>query len=295
MNNALLAGVSGLSSHQTMLDVAGNNLANVNTSAFKASRVTFAELLSQTVRSASQPSETTGGTNPMQIGSGVRVASVDRDMTQGSLINTGQALDMAVEGAGYFVLNDGEKDVYTRVGSFAVDSDYYLVDPATGNRVQRTGSEGTEEGFQTVSSNDIRIPYDMALPAKDTETITYIGNLSADESNLTQNQLSSGMQYTVGGASAAASNRLDQLDQGSTLVDGDIISISGTQRDGTAVAATDFAVFAGGVSKTVDDLLTAIEALFPGCTASVSNGKINLIDDDDGYSQTDLQLEMKAG
>ncbi|KKK94619.1 hypothetical protein LCGC14_2681040 [marine sediment metagenome] len=134
MGNALLSAVSGLSAHQTMLDVAGDNLANVNTTAFKASRVTFSELLSETVRDASQPSATSGGTNPMQIGSGVQVASVDRNMSEGSVINTGQPLDMAIEGAGYFVLNDGQTDVYTRVGAFGTDSQYNLIDPGTGNR-----------------------------------------------------------------------------------------------------------------------------------------------------------------
>ncbi len=295
MNSALLSGVSGLSSHQRMLDVAGNNLANVNTNAFKSSRVTFSELLSQTMRNASQPSETTGGTNPMQIGSGVQVASVDRNMSQGSLINTGQPLDMAMEGSGYFVLSDGAQDVYSRVGAFAVDSLFYLIDPATGNRVQRVGSEGVAEGFQSASSNDIRIPYDMALPAKDTETVTYIGNISADEQDVTTNLLTSGIQYSVSGAGATSTTDLDALDQGATLVDGDIISISGVERDGTPVAATDFACFAAGASKTMGDLLTAIETLFPDSTATLNNGEIRLVDKVTGYSQTDLNLAMKAG
>jgi flagellar hook protein FlgE len=132
MSNALLAGVSGLQAYQEMLDVAGNNLANINSTAFKSSRVSFSDLLTETLREASQPSATAGGTNPMQIGSGVQVASVDRDMTQGSLVNTGQPLDMAIDGAGYFVLSTGANDVYTRAGSFSVDASYNLVDPSTG-------------------------------------------------------------------------------------------------------------------------------------------------------------------
>src|ERR1035437_4298991 len=114
-----------------MLDVAGNNLANINSTAFKGSRVSFSDLLTETLREASQPSATSGGTNPVQIGSGVQVASVDRNMTQGSLVNTGQSLDMAIDGAGYFVLNTGTKDIYTRAGSFSVDPSYNLVDPST--------------------------------------------------------------------------------------------------------------------------------------------------------------------
>ncbi|HUT60899.1 MAG TPA: flagellar hook-basal body complex protein, partial [Phycisphaerae bacterium] len=197
MSNALLAGVSGLQAHQKMLDVAGNNLANLNTNAYKASRTTFSELLSETLADSSQPTSDTGGTNPMQIGSGVQVASVDRDMSQGPLVNTGQPLDMAIEGTGYFVLNDGQKDVFTRVGAFTVDGEYYLVDPGNGYRVQRIGSEGVSEGFQVATSDAIRIPYEVALPAKVTTEISFSGNLSADVANPTTNVLSAGQAWTL--------------------------------------------------------------------------------------------------
>ena len=146
MGNALLSGVSGLRVHQRMLDVAGNNLANVNTLGFKASRITFAELLSETLQEASQPTARTGGTNPIQIGSGAGLASVDRLMMQGGLNNTGGDLDMAIEGQGFFVLNDGQRDVYTRVGAFAVDADNYPLDPGAGYRGQRMGFGGVSEG-----------------------------------------------------------------------------------------------------------------------------------------------------
>ena len=190
MGNALLSGVSGMKAHQTMIDVAGNNLANMNTAAFKASRVTFATMLSQTLREATQPTSAMGGTSPMQIGSGMRINSIDRNMAQGSLTNTGKPLDMAIEGNGYFVLNDGQTDVYTRMGSFAVDANFDLVDPASGYRVQRIGSIGVDDGFQTASSRNIRIPYDVALPASKTSSISMSGNLSADDSTATTNLLS---------------------------------------------------------------------------------------------------------
>jgi flagellar hook protein FlgE len=214
MSDALLAGVSGMKAHQKMIDVAGNNLANVDTTAFKGSRVRFSDLLSETLKDASQPTATVGGANPQQVGSGVKLASVDRDMSQGSLLTTGQPLDMAIEGAGYFVLYDGQQDVYTRVGAMAVDSDFYLVDPSTGYRVQRTGSEGVDEGFQDASGN-IRIPYDQALAANPTTTVFYNGNLSADQAKATRNQLRAGMDYTTTtGDRASTDTRLsDLLDQ----------------------------------------------------------------------------------
>ena len=106
MGSALSAGVSGLKAFQTMLDVAGNNLANVETTGFKGSTVTFAELLSQTIRQASGPSGSLGGVNPQQMGSGVTVATTVRDMSQGNIVSTGQDLDVAIDGGGYFVVND---------------------------------------------------------------------------------------------------------------------------------------------------------------------------------------------
>jgi flagellar hook protein FlgE len=291
MNNALSAGVSGLKAHQTMLDVSGNNLANVSTTGFKSSRVTFSDLLSQTIRVASQPTGTVGGTNPMQLGSGVEVASVDRNMSQGTLESTGQPLDMAIEGNGYFVLNDGTRDVYTRVGAFAVDSQYYLVDPTTGYRVQRIGSEGVAEGFQDAYSNSIRIPYDIALPANVTTEINYTGNLSANDSSATTNDISSDVQYTVSSGTATTDSLLTALDQASDLADGDKLTITGTHSDGTAVTSTDFNIFdSEHHSKTLGDLVDAIAAVFTECDVTLSNGSIRLVDKASGYSLTDLTL-----
>lgn len=290
MNNALLAGVSGLKAHQTMIDVAGNNLANINTYAFKASRVTFSELLNQTMREASQPTENTGGTNPMQVGSGVGIASIDRNMNQGSLIHTGQPLDMAISGAGYFVLNDGQKDVFTRVGAFAVDSNYYLVDPSTGNRVQRIGSEGVSEGFQDASSNDIRIPYDVALPAKATENLSFTGNLSADDQKASTNLLTSVIQYTKDSAVASSTTLLTDLDQASGGPLDGTIDITGTDRNGNSVYVSTVV----DDTTTVQDLVDAITAAFPGSTATIANGEIRLEDNASGYSLTDLNLTYEG-
>ena len=125
-----------------MLDVAGNNIANVDTTAYKASTIHFSELLSETIKKASQPTANTGGTNPVQVGSGVGVSGIVADTTQGDIESTGNPLDMALEGQGYFVLNDGSQDVFTRAGSFSVDENCYLVDSSTGYRVQRIGNYG---------------------------------------------------------------------------------------------------------------------------------------------------------
>lgn len=295
MDTSLLAGVSGLQAHQRMLDVTGNNLANVNTTAYKSSRVSFSELLGNTLKEASQPTSSMGGTNPMQIGAGVQVASIDRNMTQGSLMNTGQPLDMAVDGSGFFVLNDGKRDIYTRVGAFAVDSNYYLVDPGTGYRVQRIGTEGMSNGFQSVSNNDIRIPFDVALPARATSNLFYTGNLSADQIELTQNVMTSGIQYSTAGSLASADTTFSSLDQTANLAVGDKLVISGTKADGTAIAATDFDLFDGdGNVKTMGDLISEINTLFPGSTATIVNGEIRLTDNELGYSRTDVKLTFDS-
>ena len=310
MSNALLAGVAGLSAHQRMLDVSGNNLANVNTTAFKTSRVTFAELLSNTLKQATQPTTTLGGTNPQQLGGGVSVATVDRNVNQGALINTGQMLDMAIEGAGYFVLNDGTKEVYTRVGTFAVDSDYYLVDPGSGYRVQRIGSEGESEGFQDPSSNDIFIPYNISLPAKLTTEIGYTRNLSKDETEKTTNLLTSGTVYTVGGTviseSDLATIRMDDLDQYTNEHIDDEITVFGFNRAGTelgAGAGVDIALYDDVVDNdyiTVQDFLDAITDVYDIATvetskATIANGEIRLEDVDSGYSQADMRLAFVQG
>ncbi|HSV26824.1 MAG TPA: flagellar hook-basal body complex protein [Sedimentisphaerales bacterium] len=90
MSFALSAAVTGMRAHQTMLDVAGNNLANLNTHGFKASSVSFSEMLSQTLKRAGQPTEVTGGTNPQQMGSGVQIGAITRNMSQGNIVTTGK-------------------------------------------------------------------------------------------------------------------------------------------------------------------------------------------------------------
>ena len=137
MSSALSAAVSGLKAHQTMLDVAGNNLANVNTVGYKSNTVTFAELL--TKRSGRPVRRADWAAPTPQSGTGVEVSGISRNQTQGNISSTGQALDVAIDGAGYFVLSSGQQMVYSCGGSFAIDAQNTLVDPATGYKVMQTG------------------------------------------------------------------------------------------------------------------------------------------------------------
>ena len=199
MSFALSAGVTGLQAHQKMLDIAGNNLANVNSTAFKSSRITFSELLNETIKKASQPTTTTGGTNPQQIGSGVGVAGISPNMSQGNILSTGNPLDMAMEGEGYFVLSDGSQNIYTRAGGFAVDAATNMVDPSTGFIVQRIGTIGEADGFQVTGNSNINVPYGVAVAANATTRVTTAGNLSADGAlpAIQTNVLTSNIQFTT--------------------------------------------------------------------------------------------------
>ena len=103
MGTAIFTGVTGLMVHQRKLDVIANNIANISTTGFRGGRAIFQDLFSQTLEGASAPSGSFGGTNPMQIGLGVQIASIDTDFAQGSLFTTGSTSDMAIQGNGFFI------------------------------------------------------------------------------------------------------------------------------------------------------------------------------------------------
>jgi flagellar hook protein FlgE len=260
MSLALSAGVTGLQAHQKMLDVAGNNLANVNTTAFKASSITFSELLSETVKKASQPTNTVGGTNPQQMGTGVGVAGISPNMTQGSIVSTGNPLDLALEGEGYFVVSDGGQGIFTRAGAFAVDANSIMVDPATGYRVQRISAIGESDGFQVAGDSDLHVPYGTPMPAQLTSTITVSGNLSSDAVLAApQTQvLGSNNSYTASGTAAVGTTLIANLDQYTGTLNNGVITFSGYKPDGTALGSTPTTDLTMDVTATttLNDVLT---------------------------------------
>lgn len=136
MNRAMFAGLSGTLAFQNRLDVVGNNIANSNTVGYKEGRVTFQDALYETLEGGRSGGEIgRGGSNPVQIGSGVSLGSVSVRHSQGSLERTGQPLDCAITGPGMFVLSDGQTGYYTRDGSFSLDSTNTLVAGGSGARV----------------------------------------------------------------------------------------------------------------------------------------------------------------
>lgn len=177
---SLWAGVSGLTNHQTRMDVLGNNIANVNTTGFKKGRVNFQDMLSQTLSGAAKPTTEVGGVNPQQVGLGMMVATIDTIHTQGALQSTGVMTDLAIQGNGFFIEKDGNKSYYTRAGAFALDRDGTLVNPANGRRVQGWMAQ-VVGGIPVVNNaaevEDLIIPVGSKDPARATTNVFYASNL----------------------------------------------------------------------------------------------------------------------
>ena len=127
MLRSMFAAVTGLRSHQAFMDVVGNNIANVNTTGYKTSSVLFEDLLSQQLNGAGAPTNSTGGTNPAQVGLGVRLTGISINFAQGATQLTGRSTDFAIQGDGFFVVDQGGQTAYTRNGSFSLDGNGNLV------------------------------------------------------------------------------------------------------------------------------------------------------------------------
>jgi flagellar hook protein FlgE len=276
-----------------MLDVVANNIANVNTTAFKSQRVLFSDLLYETIRpAASASSGDAGGTNPNQVGSGVKVGQIDRKFSQGNLEPTGGLFDFAIDGGGLFVLDDGSRNIYSRAGAFGQDQGGVLVDLATGNRVSRLGSigepDGVNPGFQTPGNPEIQIPFGAVIPGEGTTDVQLQGNLNATMTGPLAGVLTSAAPYESGGAPAAAGTLLNALDSNAVAYTaGDTILINGTDVDGSIVS-TSLPVNAG---STFGDLATAISGAFAGATANIdASGNLVLQADNAGPEALSLTL-----
>jgi flagellar hook protein FlgE len=176
MLRSLFAGVSGLRNHQVRMDVIGNNISNVNTVAFKSGRVTFKEGFAQLLQGGSRPPGDQGGINPIQVGLGMQIGSVDTVFSQGNLETTGLNTDVAIQGDSFFVVRKGNQSFYTRSGNFQIDADGLLVSPTNGFVVQ--GKSAVNGVFQDGIA-DIRLPFGQKTAAKATDSIKLAGNLDA--------------------------------------------------------------------------------------------------------------------
>ena len=185
MLRSMFSAISGLRGHQIMMDVIGNNIANVNTVGFKSGRVNFQDILSQTLHGATAPSGGLGSINPAQIGLGMTVAGIDVLQTQGNLQSTGKTTDMAIQGDAFFIESDGAGTSYTRDGAFDIALDGSLANPASGMKVQgwQADSAGAIDITQPITN--LVIPIGQRTTALATSHVTLTGNLDAGAANAT--------------------------------------------------------------------------------------------------------------
>jgi flagellar hook protein FlgE len=291
-------GVGGLHGYQPLPGINAKNKVKGSTTASESGGRLFSELLSEKIEKSSQPTANVGGINPQQM-SGVGIAGIKPNS---NIINTGNPLDLAIEGEGYFVLSDGQKKIYTRSGAFTVDKNSFLVDPVTGYILQRIGSEGEGDGFQIPGDKNVYIPYRAVMPANGTSKIKVSGNLSSDakiDSGPQAQVIASNITYTTnGGAVATTATEISHLYQfsGGSDIDEQLetgksgkISISGYNPDGTALS--EVPAFTINPTTTLGDFINHLNTnVLSGATASLVDGKIRITDSTCGYSRTDITL-----
>lgn len=182
MLRSLFTGISGLSVHQTMLDVTSNNIANVNTTGFKSASTRFEDTFSQLVRSGAAPRlNERGGMNPSQVGLGVKLQSITNNFTGGAAQMTGRNLDTMINGDGFFVLKKSNgTSVYTRNGSFGLDAQGQVV-AADGSFVQGWMADAEGKIDASGQPGNVVLPLTSTVSANPTTKIIYGGNLPADK------------------------------------------------------------------------------------------------------------------
>lgn len=176
---SMYSAVSGLKNHQTRMDVIGNNIANVNTTGFKKSRVVFKDSLYQSLRGASRATDARGGTNPMAIGLGMTISSVDQIHTPAPTTYTNNATDVAIDGGGYFILDNGGQIFYSRAGNFNFDELGNFVNMSNGFRVMGwmadEGKINTTRDYEAIDISNLK-----TVAPKATEQVIFGGNLDSN-------------------------------------------------------------------------------------------------------------------
>jgi len=270
---ALFTGLSGLNAHARRLDVIGNNIANVNTTAYKSNRLQFAPLMSRSFSLGTAPTNSTGGTNPGQIGLGVGISGTQRNFQDGAISATGVPTDLALEGPGFFLLDRNGEQVYTRDGAFQRNEANELVNIA-GGRVQ---GYTVDDAFEIVEGQlvDLTIPVGVMTIAEATRNVNFEGNLNASGTIATTGSVHTSRAFhtdvsLAGGTEADGSEDLtaggndlfiaDSLGNGTMAIEGGagtIITISGIEKGGKDLGTHTFQ-FADPPTETVDGSGTSL-------------------------------------
>jgi flagellar hook protein FlgE len=273
--SSLFIGLSGLNANSRSIDVIGNNIANVNTNGFKSGRLNFANSLSRTVSEGTSPGSVSGGSNPTQFGQGVTIAGTQRNMSEGAPTGTGDSRDLAIEGNGFFILESGEDQYYTRVGSFRTDRDDFLTS-IDGNYVL---GYPADENFQIQPGalERISIPVGSLTIAEATTSVNMAGNLNASgtvatsgSSHTLDSTTGAGFSLVAGATvPATAPNTLeatsllgeieDPLSPGSgtpLFSAGQTIRVDGVEKGTQILGASGFLVEAASTVQDFMDFLT---------------------------------------
>ncbi|MCA9311053.1 MAG: flagellar hook-basal body complex protein [Phycisphaerales bacterium] len=255
---ALFTGLSGLNAHARRLEVIGNNISNVNTTAFKSSRMEFSSQISRNLSLGMGPTAENGGVNPSQVGMGVRIAGTQRNTSAGPLSVTGIQTDLAIDGGGYFLVERDGQEFYTRSGAFQFNAQNELV-TLTGERLQGYGIDDNfniQEGVLT----PISIPLGQMTLAEATDNVDLTGNLRADgDVATTGTVLDLDALTTGGGAPITLATALTSLEPAGTFDIGDAITISGAERGGKVAPDATFTIEDG--TETVQDFLEFLQSI----------------------------------
>jgi flagellar hook protein FlgE len=317
--NALFAGLQGLNVHSRRLDVIGNNIANVNTTAFKSSRMMFENASSIDVKIGSVPGTNTGGTNPHQIGLGVAIAGVQRDFRTGALENTGDPRDLAIDGSGFFVVQRNGNTLYTRAGNFRPDLNDNLTSP-TGELLM---GYGVNDDFQVDEGSlvPVNLPIGKIRLAEPTTNALIAGNLNTDGDVPARGSLirllgsataglaamSTASPAPAAGDRLAVTTRLTQIrDPSNTTTEsplfeaGQVLTMTGAQKGLASLPERSLSITA---NTTVAELMTFLNTALgthsvgsanpdgrtPGVTLDPESGAISIVGNSGSVNDLDIE------
>jgi flagellar hook-basal body protein len=259
--------MTGVKNQQASLDVISNNIANVNTTGYKASRITFADAISDTISTARGTAGNFGGSNPVQIGRGSIISSIDNNFKQGSVDATGIISDVAINGRGFFIVSDGNTQYYTRAGAFQIMDDGSLLSQGGSHFVmgRLAGPDGKLPS--TTALNKIILPFGRKEPAKATENVEIYCNLDKNASK-TEEWLGKD-QLLSNGKPVKAYTDLALID-GNNIMLGDVIEITGTDRAGKKILDPEHKPYTfvyGRDGTTMQDFIDKVNLIYRSSNA----------------------------
>jgi flagellar hook protein FlgE len=234
--------------------------------------------------------------NSVQIGTGSRLSQVDLNFAQGNLESTGNDMDLAMDGGGFFVASSGERTYFTRAGAFSLDESGYLSDPSTGYLVRRFGPTGEPNGdlpaFQTPGDDRVYVPKGVSIPGQVSTEMQIKGNLSSTSTGPVAQEVMTSTPLLAAGLPATLTTRLSDLDSNTVnYVAGDKILISGRRSDGSNPTVTELLLTP---TSTVGDLIAALNSSFAGSTISL-DGLGNVVGTANATGPSFLSMSFSDG